>query len=68
MDVGHPTFSVSMSFNGFVFIKAKPSDLSMMLTRDKNDGEQTDLLHLEKYLTSSTNFALKTCLQMIILQ
>ena len=68
VDVGHPTFSVSMSFNGFVFIKAKPSYLSMMLTRDKNDGEQTDLLHLEKYLTSSTNFALKTCLQMIMLQ
>ena len=34
-----------------------------MVTRDKNDGEQTDLLHLEKYLCSSTNVALKTCLQ-----
>ena len=32
----------------------------MMLTHDKNDGEQTDLLHLEKYLGSSTNVALKT--------
>ena len=27
----------------------------MMLTRDKNDGEQTDLLHLEKYFRSSFN-------------
>ena len=39
----------------------------MMPAQDKSDGEQTDLLHLEKYLKSSTNVALKTCLQMTIL-
>ena len=27
----------------------------MILTRGKNDDEQTDLLHLERYLMSSTN-------------
>ena len=44
-----------------------PLCLSMILTHEKSDSEQTDLLHLEKYLRSSTKFRLKTCLQMIIL-
>ena len=38
-----------------------------MPAQDKNNGEKTNLLHLEKYLKGSTNTALKTCLQMIIL-
>ena len=50
MDVGHPIFSASMSFNRLVSIRAMISFDDA--NSDKNNGEQTDLLYLEKYLRS----------------
>ena len=55
VDVGHPIFSASMSFNRLVSIKAMISFDDA--NSDKNNGEQTDLLYLEKYLRSWTNVA-----------
>ena len=49
VDVVHPSFSASLSFNHLVFIKAMIS----FDDANKRQGEQTGLLHLEKYLTSS---------------
>ena len=44
VDNGHPIYSASMSFNHLVFINTMIS--LMVLTRDKNNEDQTDLLHL----------------------
>ena len=44
VDSGHPIYSASMSFNHLVSIKTMIS--LMVLTRDKNNEDQTDLLHL----------------------
>ena len=63
--VGHPIFSASMSFNRLVSIKAMISFDDA--NSNKNNGEQTDLLYLGKYLRSRTNVTLKLCLQMITL-
>ena len=65
VDVAHPIFSAGMRLNRLVFIK-------VMISFDDANTQQerwraNNLLHLEKYLRSSTKVALKTCLQMIIL-